>query len=77
MQLCKAIPVDLEALCNIPLKERMTLEDVSKKLGIIKPRLQRYMQQGLLRRHSNSIKPQLTDANKKAWLQWCVDMLEL
>ena len=34
------------------------------------------MQQGLLRRHSNSIKPHLTDANKAARLQWCVDMLE-
>ena len=73
----KAIPVDLEALRNTPLKERMTLEDVSKKLGINKSKLQRYMQQGLLRRHSNSIKPHLTDANKKPRLQWCVTCLNM
>jgi hypothetical protein len=30
----------------------------------------------LLRRHSSSIKPYLTDANKKTWLKWCVDLIE-
>jgi hypothetical protein len=32
----KAIPVDLEVLRNIPLKERMTIEDVCNKLGMSK-----------------------------------------
>ena len=72
----KAIPVDLEPLHNIHLKERMTIEDVSTKLNISKWKLQRYLKKGLLRRHSNSIKPHLTDANKKSRLQWCVDMID-
>ena len=39
----KAIPPNLELLRNIPLKQRMTIEDVSSKLGISKSRIQRYM----------------------------------
>jgi len=32
----KAIPVDMEALRNIPLKKRMTIEDVCTKLNMSK-----------------------------------------
>ena len=67
----KAIPVDLEALRNIPLKERMTIEDVCAKLNMSKWRVQRYLKKGLIRRHSSSIKPYLTQANKRSRLQWC------
>jgi len=56
----KAIPFDLEALRNIPLKERMTIEDVCAKLNMSKWRVQNYLKKGLIRRHSSSIKPYLT-----------------
>jgi len=72
----KAIPLDLEQLRSIPLKQRMTVEDVSSKLGISKSRIQRYLKKGLLRRHSSSIKPYLTDTNKMTRLKWCIDMVE-
>ena len=72
----KAIPLDLEQLRSIPLKQRMIVEDVSSKLGISKSRIQRYLKKGLLRRHSSSIKPYLTDTNKMTRLKWCVDMVE-
>ena len=72
----KAIPVDLEALRNIPLKERMTIEDVCAKLNLSKWRIQRYLKKGLIRRHSSSIKPYLTQANKTSRLKWCVDMIK-
>jgi len=71
----KTIPVDLEALRNIPLKERMTIEDVCAKLNMSKWRVQRYLKKGLIRRHSSSIKPYLTQPNKESRLQWCVDMV--
>jgi predicted site-specific integrase-resolvase len=54
----------------------MTIEDVSNRLGITKSRIRRYLKKGLLRRHSSSIKPYLTDANKKTRLKWCSDMIE-
>jgi len=71
----KAIPVDLEALRNLPLKERMTIEDVCQQLNMSKWRIQKYLKKGLLRRHSSSIKPYLTEVNKRSRLQWCVDMV--
>ena len=72
----KAIPVDLEALHAIPLKDRMTIEDVCAQLNISKWRVQRYLRRGLIRRHSSSIKPYLTEGNKKTRLKWCIDMIE-
>jgi hypothetical protein len=72
----KAVPVNLEVLRNIPLKERMTIEDVCSKLNMSKWKVQRLLKKGFLRRHSSSIKPYLTNNNKKARLKWCVDMIE-
>ncbi|KAL6842938.1 hypothetical protein ACP4OV_027251 [Aristida adscensionis] len=72
----KAIPVNLEVLRSIPLKERMTIEDVCSKLNMSKWKVQRLLKKGFLRRHSSSIKPYLTDANKKTRLKWCVDMID-
>ena len=72
----KPIPLDLEQLCNIPLQQRMTIEYVSSRLGISKSRIQRYLKKGLIRRHSSSIKPYLTNANKKTRLKWYIDMID-
>jgi hypothetical protein len=36
----------------------------------------KHMKEGKVRKHTSSIKSHLTDDNKKARLQWCVDMLE-
>jgi len=44
----KAVPVDLEQLCNIPLKQRMTIEDVFSKLNMSKSRIQRYLKKVFL-----------------------------
>jgi hypothetical protein len=60
---------------NIPLKERIIIEDVSTKLRIRKWKIQFFLK-GLLRRHSKKIKSYLTDANKKSQLKWCFDMIE-
>jgi hypothetical protein len=72
----KNIPVDLERLRNVPLKDSMTLEHVKEVIGISKSTLHRYFQQGILRRHSNSIKPHLTDGNKMSHLRWAVQMVD-
>jgi hypothetical protein len=44
----KATPVDLEQLRNIPLKDRMTIEDVCSKLSISKWKIQRYLKKDFL-----------------------------
>jgi hypothetical protein len=48
----------------------------AKTLGIRKTKLLKHIWQRDVKRHTNSIIPHLIDANKKARLQWCVDMLE-
>jgi hypothetical protein len=40
----KAIPVNLEALRNIPLKDRMTIEDVCSQLHMSKWKIQRLLE---------------------------------
>jgi hypothetical protein len=72
----KVVSFDLEQLHNIPLKQRMTIEDVCSKLNMNKSRIKRYLKKDFLRCHSSSIKPYLTDANKKTQLKCCVDMIE-
>ncbi|XP_039789527.1 uncharacterized protein LOC120655657 [Panicum virgatum] len=42
----KAIPIDLEKLRDIPLKNRMTIEDVARELGVSKSRIQSYLRKG-------------------------------
>ena len=66
----------MEALREIPLKDRMAIEDVCAKHNLNKWKVQRYLRRSLIRRRSSSIKPYPTDANKKTRLQWCIDMIE-
>lgn len=63
----KRVPLDLEPLCNVPFKNRTTLEDICMltMLDISQSKLLRYIQEGQLVRHSNSIKPHLTDATRR------------
>lgn len=63
-------------LDSIPLKERTTLQDLCARLHLSKYKVQNMIKEGLIRRHSSAIKSHLTDANKKARLQWCVSMLD-
>lgn len=72
----KRVQVDLSVLDSIPLKERTTLQDLCARLHLSKYKVQNMIKEGLIRRHSNAIKSHLTDANKKARLQWCVSMLD-
>jgi DNA invertase Pin-like site-specific DNA recombinase len=72
----KATPINLDHLRNIPLQQRMTLEDVSSRLGVSKTVIHRYLKKGMLRHHSSSVKPYLTEDNKKTRLKWCIDMID-
>ena len=72
----KKIQVDLSTVPDIPLNRRGTIRSLANALGVNKSSLHRSFKQGLLQRHSNSLKPYLKEANKKSRLQWCVSMLE-
>ena len=61
----KRVQVDLSQVANIPLPLRSTIRSLSKEIGINKSTLHRCLKQGMLRRHSSSLKPSLREANKK------------
>jgi hypothetical protein len=42
----------------------MTLEDVCAKLNMSENKVIRYLKKSLIRRHSSSVKPYLTDGKK-------------
>ena len=71
----KKIEVDVSTLRDLPLSSRITIHDVAQHFGISKSKLHSLKREGIIKRVSNSIKPYLTDKNKKDMLKWCVSML--
>jgi hypothetical protein len=69
------VQVDLSQVAIIPLSRRSTIRSLAQALGSNKSTLHRLFKQGLLRWHSNTIKPNLIEANKKERLSWCISML--
>lgn len=61
---------------NVPLHKRNTIRSLARALGVKRSSLHRWFNEGLLRRHSNSLKPFLKDANKQERLRFCISMLE-
>jgi DNA invertase Pin-like site-specific DNA recombinase len=72
----KKIQVDLSEVLRLPLHRRTTIRSVAAALGVPKSTLHRRFKEGQLRRHSNTLKPLLKEANKKERLRWCICMLD-
>ena len=68
--------VDVSKLRDIPVSSRATIADVAKHLGVSKGKIQRMKKQGVIKRVSNTIKPYLTEKNKKDRLRWCLSMID-
>jgi hypothetical protein len=49
---------------------------LTKHLGVSKSKVHRMKREGLMKRVSNTIKPYLTDKNKKDRLKWCLSILD-
>jgi len=72
----KKMQVDLSEVLNVPLHRRTTIRSLAKAIGVTRSTLYRWFKEGLLRRHSNTLKPLLREENKKERLQWCVSILD-
>lgn len=72
----KKVQVDLNRVSEIPLHRRTTLRSLAVSLNVKYSTLFRLLKQGLIRRHSNAIKPYLKDHHKKVRLQFCLSMLD-
>lgn len=66
----------MSSLRNVPVSSRTTIHDVAKYLGISKSKLHSMKREGIIKHVSNSIKPYLTEKNKKERLKWCLSMLD-
>jgi DNA-binding Lrp family transcriptional regulator len=73
---CKRVEVDPQAIMQIPPSKRTTLKDLANELGISKSTLHRRFKEKEFRRHSNAIKPRITDDNKKARVRYALSMLD-
>jgi hypothetical protein len=72
----KRVHVDVEQVKSIPLNARTTIRSLASVLTISKTKLHKVFKEGLIRRHSSSLKPYLREENKKARLRFCVSMID-
>jgi transposase len=62
---CKKVQIDLSEVARIPLHRRGTIRHLAEATGYARSTLHRWFKEGMLRRHSNSLKPLLKEKTKK------------
>ncbi|KAK1681306.1 hypothetical protein QYE76_042154 [Lolium multiflorum] len=67
--------LQLSRVKTIPLNQRKTIRSLAKSLGVKRSTLHLRFKWGELKRHTNSLKPLLTEGNKIQRLQFCLDMV--
>jgi len=72
----KKLQIDLSKVLSVPLHKRSTIRSLAKEIGVRKSTMHNMFKEGLLRRHSSTLKPLLTEQNKRGRLQWCLAMLD-
>lgn len=72
----KRFQFDLSKVATIALHKRSTIRKLANALEVSKSSLHRWFKEGLLHQHSNSLKPQLKEANMKERLRWCMSVLD-
>jgi hypothetical protein len=73
---CKRVEFNPDEMKLVPPSKRTTLKDLAYELGMSKSTLQRRFKEKEFRRHSNAIKPRITDDNKKARVRYALCMLD-
>ena len=72
----KPFEIDLSStIAAVPLRRRGTLRSLAAATGISKDTLLRRVKSGAIKRHSNAIKPFLTEKNKVERLKFCLSMV--
>ncbi|XP_071739090.1 uncharacterized protein [Rutidosis leptorrhynchoides] len=56
---------------DLPFRRQSNIRSIANSIGVSKSTLQRRVQEGALRPHTNAVKPDLTEANKMARLEFC------
>jgi hypothetical protein len=66
---------NLERVQTVPIEARTTIRSIASSSEVPKSTVHRYFKKGILRRHTNSVKPFLTDKQRLARLEFCLSML--
>ena len=72
----KRCEIDLSRIADVPLNRRTTLRSLAGALNVNHATLHARLKEGLIRRHSNAIKPLLKEENKISRLRFCLSMLD-
>ncbi|XP_076900093.1 uncharacterized protein LOC143554124 [Bidens hawaiensis] len=71
----KRIQIDFTHVSQIPLRRRTNIRSLAKAINVSKSTMHKRIKEGALRPHTNAIKPDLTDQNKKARLEFCLSVV--
>ncbi|KAI5444169.1 hypothetical protein KIW84_012693 [Lathyrus oleraceus] len=72
----KRVQLDLELMRQVPLSKRSTYRSLACALNIPKTSLVRLHKVGVIRRHTNTLKPYLKEDNMIACLRFCLSMID-
>jgi hypothetical protein len=72
----RKVKINEEAVRDIALRELTTLESLAGCLEMSKSTLHRRFKEGDLIRHSNAVKPALTEKNLRERVQFCLSMID-
>lgn len=72
----KRVQLDLELMRQVPLSKRSTYRSLACALNIPKTSLVRLHKVGVIRRHTNTLKPYLKEDNMIARLRFCLSMID-
>ncbi|XP_023767508.1 uncharacterized protein LOC111916103 [Lactuca sativa] len=73
----KRVQINLNQVSEIPLRHRSNIRSLAKSLNVSKSTLHRRIKEGVLRPHTNVIKPTLTHENRRARLEYCLSKITL
>lgn len=71
----KSVKLDIEKMKTIKFHERNTIRKLGQGLGVSKSTIGRWKKEGVIRAHTNAIKPSLTDSNFLSRLKHCLSAL--
>lgn len=69
------VVVDMEKFKAIDRRKRKNIRSAASAIGVSKSTLHRRIIEGIIKRHTNALKPYLTDANKASRLAYAVEQI--
>ncbi|KAF7147220.1 hypothetical protein RHSIM_Rhsim03G0157600 [Rhododendron simsii] len=72
----KRVQLDLNKIAALPYSQRTNIRSIAEALEVPRTTIHRRVKDGVMRPHTNPLKPCLSEEGKRARLQFCLSMLE-